>query len=89
MSIPLLSVVIRYEHDVVGARQRTRQIAETLGFDPTEQTRLATAVSEISRNAFVYAGGERREGQKKNENESPHDEPRRTQSGPLSGIRAG
>jgi signal transduction histidine kinase/CheY-like chemotaxis protein len=57
VSIPLLSVIIQYEHDVVGARQRTRQIAEKLGFDTTEQTRLATAVSEIGRNAFVYAGG--------------------------------
>jgi signal transduction histidine kinase/CheY-like chemotaxis protein len=57
MSFSLLLVMIRYEHDVVGARQRARQIAETLGFDPIEQTRLATAVSEIARNAFVYAGG--------------------------------
>jgi len=57
MSVPLLSMMIRYEHDVVGARQRGRHIAETLGFDPIEQTRLATAVSEIARNAFAYAGG--------------------------------
>src|SRR5205085_7908464 len=55
MSVPLLSMMIRYEHDVVGARQRARHIAETLGFDPIEQTRLATAVSEIGRNAFAYA----------------------------------
>jgi len=57
MSIPLLSVAIRYEHDVVAARQRARQIADQLGFDVTEQTRIATAVSEIARNAFVYAEG--------------------------------
>jgi signal transduction histidine kinase/CheY-like chemotaxis protein len=57
MSIPLLMVMIRYEHDVVGARQRARQIAEALGCDAIEQTRFATAVSEIARNAFVYAGG--------------------------------
>ncbi len=59
MSLPLLSVSVRYEHDIVAARQRARQIAEKLGFDATEQTRLATAVSEIARNAFAYGGGGR------------------------------
>ncbi len=47
------------EHDVVVARQRARQIAELLGFDRQDQTRIATAVSEIARNAFRYAGGGR------------------------------
>jgi len=56
MSQGLLTVSIRSEDDVVGARQRARQIASLLGFDVTEQTRIATAVSEIARNAFVYAG---------------------------------
>src|SRR5688572_8802649 len=59
MSDPLLSVVIAREHDVVLARQRARQIAGALGFDVTEQTRIATAVSEIARNAYAYAGGGR------------------------------
>jgi signal transduction histidine kinase/CheY-like chemotaxis protein len=49
--------MIRYAHEVVIARQRTRQIAALLGFDSQEQTRMATAVSEIARNAFNYAGG--------------------------------
>src|SRR5215510_11220383 len=53
----LLSVRIRQEHDVVAARQRARQIAATLGFDSTEQTRIATSVSELARNVFMYAGG--------------------------------
>jgi signal transduction histidine kinase/CheY-like chemotaxis protein len=53
----LLSVRIRHEHDIVAARQRARLIAATLGFDGTEQTRVATAVSELARNAFQYAGG--------------------------------
>jgi signal transduction histidine kinase/CheY-like chemotaxis protein len=48
---------IRLEHDVVLARQRARQIASLLGFVPQDQTRIATAVSEIARNAFQYAGG--------------------------------
>lgn len=38
------------------ARTRGRQIAGELGFLPAEQTRIATAVSEIARNAFRYAG---------------------------------
>src|SRR5262245_43865602 len=57
MKVPLLSVRIRDEQDVVNARQRARQVAQWLGFDSTEQTRIATAVSEIARNAFAYAGG--------------------------------
>ena len=53
----IMTVAIRYEQDVVLARQRTRQIAQYLGFDSQDQTRLATAVSELARNAFGYAGG--------------------------------
>jgi signal transduction histidine kinase/DNA-binding response OmpR family regulator len=55
--LPILSAEIRFEQDVVLARQRTRQLAAQLEFDPQQQTRLATAVSEIARNAFQYAGG--------------------------------
>jgi signal transduction histidine kinase/CheY-like chemotaxis protein len=55
----VLSVGIQHEHDVVVARQRARQIAADLGFDPQDQTRIATAVSEIARNAFTYAGAGR------------------------------
>jgi signal transduction histidine kinase/CheY-like chemotaxis protein len=55
MSFPLLTVAIRQEHDVVLARQRARQTAELLGFDTGDQVRLATAVSELARNAFQYA----------------------------------
>ncbi len=56
---PLLTTEIKLEHDVVLARQRARQIAELLGFDAQDQSRVATAVSEIARNAFVYAHGGR------------------------------
>jgi signal transduction histidine kinase/CheY-like chemotaxis protein len=56
MSKALLTVAIKYEQDVVVARQRARQIAGLLGFDGQDQTRIATAVSEIARNAFRYAG---------------------------------
>lgn len=57
MRSPILVSEIRDEHDVVLVRQRARQIATLLGFDTQEQTRIATAVSEIARNAYVYARG--------------------------------
>jgi signal transduction histidine kinase/CheY-like chemotaxis protein len=57
VKLKLLRMDIRYEHDVVLARQRARTIAAALKFDVQAQTRIATAVSEVVRNAFQYAGG--------------------------------
>jgi len=51
----ILTLEIRFEHDVVLARQRTRQIAALLHFEPQDQARIATAVSEIARNVYNYA----------------------------------
>jgi signal transduction histidine kinase len=48
---------LRGEHDVVLARQRARQAALLVGYDAQGATRIATAVSEIVRNAFTYGGG--------------------------------
>ena len=59
--IRLLAVQLGREEDVVIARRRARQIAEALGFDAQDQARIATAVSEIARNAFRYAAGGRAE----------------------------
>jgi signal transduction histidine kinase len=53
----LLTVRIWRDEDVVAARRRARQVSAALGFDAHGQTRLATAVSEIARNASRYAGG--------------------------------
>src|SRR5579863_5857321 len=55
MSSPLLQVALRTERDVVQARQRAREVAAALGLDNQDQIRLATATSEIARNAFRYA----------------------------------
>jgi signal transduction histidine kinase/DNA-binding response OmpR family regulator len=55
MTRPLIALDLRFEQDVVHARQRAREISGLLGFDHSEQIRLATAVSEIARNAFRYA----------------------------------
>ena len=42
-------------------RKRTRRLAELLGFDRQDQSPITTAVSELARNAFEYAGGGRAE----------------------------
>ena len=55
MSTRILSLAVRQELDVVLARQRARRIAGLLGFDAQDQVRIATAVSEIARNAVAYA----------------------------------
>ncbi len=57
MAKALLTIAIRHEQDVVIARQRAREIARIVGLDGQDQTRIATAVSEIVRNAFRYAKG--------------------------------
>jgi len=55
--IELGLVDIRSEDDVVRAHQTTRTVVAQLGFSLFEQTRIATAMSEIARNALVYASG--------------------------------
>jgi signal transduction histidine kinase len=57
----LLIVALQSEGDIVFLRQRTRRTAELLGFGSEDQTRIATAVSEIARNALSYGGGGRAE----------------------------
>ena len=55
MSAPIFQVALRTERDVVQARQRAREVAAALGLDNQDQIRMATATSEIARNAFRYA----------------------------------
>src|ERR1700744_4567717 len=61
MTWSIVTLPIETEGDVVAVRQRARRIAELLGFERQDQTRIATAVSEIAPNAFGYAGGGRAE----------------------------
>jgi len=56
-SLPIVTALVRQSKDWIGARQRAQIIARALGFSPQDETRIATAVSEIARNAFDYAGG--------------------------------
>lgn len=55
--LPLFSLELRHEQDLVKARQHARQVAASLGYEVGDQTQIAAAVSEIARNAHQYAGG--------------------------------
>ncbi|HVE09573.1 MAG TPA: ATP-binding protein [Paraburkholderia sp.] len=57
MATQILRIRLDAEEDVVAARRRARAIAAGLGFSPLDQTRVASAVSEIARNAYEYAQG--------------------------------
>lgn len=52
----LIKTEIKTENDIVWVRRKARELGEYLKLDKQEQTRLATAVSEIARNTFQYAG---------------------------------
>jgi serine/threonine-protein kinase RsbT len=48
-------VPIQREVDIVVARQSGRELAKLSGFSSTEQTLVATAISEVARNIVAYA----------------------------------
>ncbi|WP_138419043.1 anti-sigma regulatory factor [Aquibacillus sediminis] len=49
-------VDIKKEWDIVGARQLGRERAKAIGFGTVDQARIATAISELARNIYLYAG---------------------------------
>jgi serine/threonine-protein kinase RsbT len=49
-------IPIASDADVVTARQRARSMAAELELTSTDQTLLATAISEVARNITTYAG---------------------------------
>ncbi|HEU5434783.1 MAG TPA: sensor histidine kinase [Telluria sp.] len=53
---PILALAVTTEFDVIGARQRARQLAAACGFTALDQARIGTVVSELARNIFNYAG---------------------------------
>ena len=59
MKWSIVTALVETEDDIVAVRQRARRLAEALGFSAQDQVRIATAVSEIARNAHGYAGGGR------------------------------
>jgi serine/threonine-protein kinase RsbT len=52
---PAERIAIESDADVVTARQRARALAVGLDMPSTDQTLLATAISEIARNITTYA----------------------------------
>ncbi len=53
---PSRTVTISETSDIVTARRHARELCEILGLGKADQTRLATAVSELTRNIIQYAG---------------------------------
>ncbi len=49
-------VKITNEWDIVAARQQGRNVAKELGFGTVDQARITTAISELARNIYLYAG---------------------------------
>ncbi|MFB4168133.1 anti-sigma regulatory factor [Virgibacillus sp. JSM 102003] len=47
-------VTIQKEWDIVAARQLGRDIARKTGFGTVDQARIATAISELARNIYLY-----------------------------------
>ena len=53
----LIEVInLKDESDIIRARTRAKNISDMLGFKYMDQTRIATAVSELARNAVNFAG---------------------------------
>ncbi|MEA2286539.1 MAG: serine/threonine-protein kinase RsbT, partial [Solirubrobacteraceae bacterium] len=48
-------IAIESDADVVTARQRARELAARVELTSTDQTLLATAISEVARNITTYA----------------------------------
>jgi len=53
---PSKAAIIRSDLDIVIARTLARDTAKSIGFGAIDQARIATAVSELARNIFLYAG---------------------------------
>lgn len=47
-------IEIKKEWDIVGARQMGRSTAKEIGFGTVDQARIATAISELARNIYLY-----------------------------------
>jgi len=49
-------ISIQSDLDIVAARMAARDMAKALGFGAIDQARIATAISELARNIYLYAG---------------------------------
>ncbi len=55
-STRLGEIYVRREADIIKVRDRVRRLAREMSFDQTTQIKITTAVSEITRNIYEYAG---------------------------------
>ena len=55
-TIRLGDIYVRREADIVKVRERVRRLARQMRFDTTTQIKITTAVSELTRNIYEYAG---------------------------------
>jgi serine/threonine-protein kinase RsbT len=51
------SIEVSSSCDIVTARNAGREMAEWIGFSATDQTLIATVISELARNQLLYAHG--------------------------------
>ena len=58
MSDPLYSLELRHERDVFTARQAGREVAAAVGLEGQDLVRVATALSEVSRDVVAAGGGD-------------------------------
>jgi serine/threonine-protein kinase RsbT len=47
---------IKTEEDIITSRAMAKELAREVGFGMVDQTKIATAISELTRNVFKYAG---------------------------------
>ncbi|MBT2685570.1 MULTISPECIES: anti-sigma regulatory factor [unclassified Bacillus (in: firmicutes)] len=55
MTEPII-ININNEFDIVLARQKGREVSKNLQFGGVDQARITTAISELARNIYLYAG---------------------------------
>ncbi|WP_025026354.1 anti-sigma regulatory factor [Caldalkalibacillus mannanilyticus] len=48
-------IEVKSEWDIVSARQSGRLMAKEMGYGDVDQARIATAISELARNIYLYA----------------------------------
>ena len=58
MSDPIYSLELRQERDVFVARQAGREVAAAVGVEGQDLVRIATALSEVSRDVVAAGGGD-------------------------------
>jgi serine/threonine-protein kinase RsbT len=50
-----MRIVIKSDEDVITSRSAAKEMAKEIGFGIVDQTKIATAISELTRNIIKYA----------------------------------